>query len=197
MTLQATELRCVRGDREIFRDLSFAVGSGEMLAVTGANGAGKSSLLRMIAGLLPLAGGVIHLDTTTTESPLIEQAHYLGHRDPLKPALSVIENLTFWLEFLDGEASAANCLETVGLTHAAQLPSAFLSAGQRRRLSMARLFGVKRPVWLLDEPTTALDAQGQSLLTSMITAHLASGGIVLAATHGALGIAARELRIGA
>jgi heme exporter protein A len=127
---------------------------------------------------------------------LPEQAHYLGHRDALKPALTVLEILISGGisggQAIDGAAS----LEAVGLGHAAHLPAAFLSAGQRRRLSIARLIAVNRPVWLLDEPTSALDTSGQAMIAGLMNAHLRSGGIILAATHGPLGISAQELRIG-
>ncbi|MGL4439619.1 MAG: heme ABC exporter ATP-binding protein CcmA, partial [Bosea sp. (in: a-proteobacteria)] len=136
MRLAGQGLRCVRGGRDIFTGLDFAVPAGQALAVTGINGAGKSSLLRILAGLLPAAGGTIALDGGEAELTLAEQAHYLGHRDALKPSLTVLENLDFWRNFLGGEAiDGAASLEAVGLGHAAHLPSAFLSAGQRRRLS--------------------------------------------------------------
>ena len=197
MRLSGLDLRCVRGGREVFSGLDFATDSGEALAVVGANGAGKTSLLRLIAGLLHPAGGSIALEGGEAELTLAEQAHYLGHRDALKPALSIAENLSFWRDFLGGEADdAAQSLSRVGLSHATHLPAAFLSAGQRRRLSMARLVCVKRPIWLLDEPTSALDAAGQDVVTGLMREHLAGGGMIIAATHTPLGIAARELRIG-
>jgi heme exporter protein A len=197
MRLSGRGVRCVRGGREIFSGLDFAAASGEVLAVTGANGSGKTSLLRMIAGLLAVAGGVITLEGGEAELTLAEQAHYLGHRDPLKPALSVMENLAFWRDFLGGEpCNADESLTAVGLDHAARLPAAYLSAGQRRRLSVARLLAVRRPVWLLDEPTSALDAAGQSLFTALMADHLARGGLIIAATHTPLGLPVRELRIG-
>jgi heme exporter protein A len=198
MKLLGRDVRCVRGEREVFAGLNFQADAGEALAVTGRNGAGKTSLLRLIAGLLPPAGGTVALEGGDKELTVAEQTHYLGHRDALKPALSVAENLSFWADFLGGGAgrTIADCLVAVGLGHAVDLPAATLSAGQRRRLSIARLLAVPRPMWLLDEPTTALDAAGQLLFAELMRQHLGTGGLVVAATHGPLGIAARELRIG-
>jgi heme exporter protein A len=197
MRLSGQNLRCVRGGREVFAGLDFGAEAGELLAVTGANGSGKTSLLRLIAGLLVPAEGAIVLASGEAELTLAEQAHYLGHRDALKPALSVMENLAFWRDFLGGEVSdAGKSLEAVGLDHAAHLPAAYLSAGQRRRLSLARLLAVRRPLWLLDEPTAALDAAGQELFAGLMRDHLARGGLIVAATHGPLGLEARELKIG-
>jgi len=207
MRLSGRGVRCVRGGREVFSGLDFEASSGEAVAVTGPNGAGKTSLLRLIAGLLTMADGSIDLWGGEAELTLPEQAHYLGHRDALKPALTVMENLCFWRDFLGGagfdaaeslatESLATESLAAVGLDHAAQLPAAYLSAGQRRRLSIARLLAVRRPIWLLDEPTSALDAAGQSLFATLIGDHLSRGGLIVAATHAPLGLAARELRIG-
>ncbi|MFK4386613.1 heme exporter protein A [Bradyrhizobium sp. USDA 223] len=197
MRLSGHGLRCVRGGREVFAGLDFAAGSGEAVAVMGRNGSGKTSLLRLIAGLLVPAGGTITLKGGDGELTLAEQCHYLGHRDALKPALSVAENLAFWADFLGGERfDAAESLAKVGLDHATHLPAGFLSAGQRRRLSLARLLTVRRPVWLLDEPTNALDVAGQDMFAGLMREHLAAGGMIVAATHAPLGIESRELRIG-
>jgi heme exporter protein A len=194
--LSATGLGCIRGSRDVFSDISFRLSSGEALALVGPNGAGKSSLLRLIAGLLPAAGGEIALEGGGGDLSLAEQAHYLGHQDALKPSLTVAENLAFWTRYLGAGAEIGPALRTVGLDTLADLPAAYLSAGQRRRLSLARLVAVKRPVWLLDEPTSALDAAAQERLADLMRGHLMGGGIIIAATHGPLGIEARELRLG-
>jgi heme exporter protein A len=197
MRLSGRNVRCVRGGRDVFAGLDFHVTAGEALAITGPNGAGKTSLLRMIAGLLVPAEGAITLEGGDGEMTVAEQAHYLGHRDAMKPALTVMENLTFWAEFLGGTpADPVACIAAVGLAHAAALPAGFLSAGQRRRLSIARLLTVRRPIWLLDEPTAALDAASQKVFAGLMTEHLAGGGLIIAATHGPLGISTLELPIG-
>jgi heme exporter protein A len=197
MRLSGRGVGCIRGGREVFSGLDFSASAGEALAVTGPNGAGKTSLLRLIAGLLMLSGGSIDLDGGDGELTLAEQAHYLGHRDALKPALSVMENLTFWRDFVGGEAfDAGESLAAVGLDHTAHLPAAYLSAGQRRRLSIARLLAVRRPIWLLDEPSSALDSAGQTMFVVLMQEHLARGGLIIAATHAPLGVASSELRIG-
>ena len=197
MRLRGHALRCVRGGREVFAGLDFEAVAGELLAVVGRNGSGKTSLLRLIAGLLVPADGAIALAGGDAELTLPEQCHYLGHRDAIKPALSVAENLSFWADFLGGErCDPADSLVTVGIDHATDLPAAYLSAGQRRRLSLARLLTVRRPVWLLDEPTNALDTAGQEMFSGLMREHLARGGMIVAATHAPLGVESRELRIG-
>lgn len=205
MRLSANGLTCLRGGREVFANLEFEVAGGEALALTGRNGAGKSSLLRMIAGLLSVAKGRIVLDGGDAEFSAAEQSHYLGHRDALKTALTVTENLDFWRAYLGGGKADADraqpgktdALASVGLNSVANLPAAYLSAGQRRRLSIARLIAVPRPIWLLDEPTSSLDAAAQTMLTTLMTDHLKAGGIVIAATHGPLGLlGAKQLHIG-
>jgi heme exporter protein A len=197
MRLSAINLQCCRGGREVFAGVNFAVGAGEILAVTGHNGAGKSSLLRMIAGLVRIAGGKLAFEGGDPELTIGEQAHYLGHQDAIKPALSVHENLRFWSAFYGGGTESLAALEAVGLDSLAALPAGYLSAGQRRRLSIARILTVGRPIWLLDEPTSALDAASQERLAQLMRTHLAGGGLILAATHGPIGLGwAQELRLG-
>jgi len=196
MRLIGTDLACVRGGREVFAGLAFTVEAGQALIVTGPNGAGKSSLLRLVAGLVPLAAGRLTLAGGDGGFTIGEQAHYLGHQDAIKPALSVRENLAFWASFLGGGAVDA-ALDAVGLHGVASVPALYLSAGQRRRLSLARLIAVRRPIWLLDEPTSALDAAAQATLADLMRAHLSSTGLILAATHGQIGFdRAGELRLG-
>lgn len=196
MQLKADELTCNRGGREVFRGLNFSLSAGEAMVVTGRNGAGKSSLLRMIAGLVRIAAGRLTLDNNT-DTPIAEQAHYLGHQDAIKPSLSVRENLQFWTEFLGARRTVEPALESVDLARLADLPAAYLSAGQRRRLSIARLVAVPRPIWLLDEPTSSLDAPSQKRLAELMRGHLAGGGMIIAAAHGPIGLErVRELKLG-
>jgi len=198
MRLIATGLACVRSGREVFAGLDFVVSAGEALVVLGRNGAGKSSLLRMVAGLVRVAAGRLALEGGEAELTLAEQAHYVGHQDAVKPALTVQENLEFWARYLGGGARALPdvSLAALALDRLAGLPAAYLSAGQKRRLSLARLVAVQRPIWLLDEPTSALDAAAQDRLTNLMRGHLGSGGIILAATHAPIGLeGVKELRL--
>ena len=198
MQLTGDKLACSRGGREVFAGLSFSLSGGEALVVTGRNGTGKSSLLRMIAGLICVSAGRLDLTGGEDDATLPEQAHYLGHQDALKPSLSVGENLRFWAEFLGSDRRAIQpALEAVDLVELADLPAAYLSAGQRRRLSIARLVAAPRPLWLLDEPTSALDVPSQGRLAELMRIHLDGGGMILAAAHGPIGLeTARELKLG-
>lgn len=189
MQLVGTNLSCVRGGREVFTGLDFSLSGGQALVVTGRNGAGKSSLLRMIAGLIAVAAGTLALSGGDAEATPGEQAHYLGHLDAVKASLSVSENLGFWTAYLGGSPSGIDAaLDAVGLESLSGLPAAYLSAGQRRRLSIARLLAVRRPLWLLDEPTSALDQASQLRLAELMRAHLAGGGMIVAAAHGPIGL---------
>ena len=198
MQLTCENLACSRGGREVFAGLNFNLPGGQALVVTGRNGAGKSSLLRMIAGLIHISAGRLALTGGEEDATLGEQAHYLGHQDAVKPSLSVGENLQFWTDYLGanrGEIEPA--LEAVDLSPLADLPAAYLSAGQRRRLSIARLVAVPRPIWLLDEPTSTLDLASQQRLADLMRGHLATGGMIVAAAHGPIGLErARELKLG-
>jgi heme exporter protein A len=187
LRLSAENLVCIRGGRIVFEELSFSVAGGEALVVTGPNGAGKSSLIRQIAGLVEVTEGKLALDGGETDAPLSEQAHYVGHLDALKASMSVRETASFWADFLGGGDVRA-ALDAFDLGALADLPVAYLSAGQRRRLALSRLLVAPRPLWLLDEPSVALDAASLARLVAAIDAHLARGGIVVAATHQPLGL---------
>lgn len=196
MRLIVEGLACRRSGRRIFSGLSFALGTAEALTVTGRNGAGKSSLLAMLAGRLKPDAGTIRAEAVG-EASLPECLHVVGHRDGLKAALSAEENLDFARDLLGApRMSPREALDAMGLAHALRLPVAYLSAGQRRRVALARLLVCARPLWLLDEPTAALDTASQALLAGMMARHRAGGGLVVAATHQPLGLdGARELRI--
>jgi heme exporter protein A len=198
MQLKADNLACNRGGREVFAGLNFSLSGGEALVVTGRNGAGKSSLLRMIAGLVHVAAGRLELEGGEPDASIAEQAHYVGHQDAVKPSLTVGENLKFWAQYLGASEPATDpALQAVDLAPLANLPAAYLSAGQRRRLSIARLVAVPRPLWLLDEPTSALDVPSQNRLADLMRSHLAGGGMIVAAAHGPIGLErAREMKIG-
>lgn len=196
MNLDVENLACSRSGRRVFADISFALGPGQGLLVTGRNGAGKSSLLNVLAGLLAPEAGRVRA-SGIGERTLSESLHLVGHRDALKGALTAEENLGFARAMLgDPALPPREALESVGLAHAAALPVAYLSAGQRRRVALARLLVARRPLWLLDEPTAALDTGAQEVLLGLMRQHLAEGGLIVAATHARLPIeGAKELRI--
>ena len=215
LVLEARSLACERGGRLIFQGLNFSVKSGEALELRGPNGSGKSSLLRLIAGLkrpadgtlslypvIPSKAGTPNKGSTEVMGPgfrrsdetVGEQAHYIGHAEAIKTSLTVKQNLTFWSSFLGGEAN----LKALRLEQLADDDARLLSEGQRRRLALSRLVSVKRPLWLLDEPTVGLDQTALADLRREMEMHLASGGIIIAATHVGLGLKqARTLELGA
>ena len=198
MRIDADNLACRRSGRLVFEGLSFTLSDGAALIVTGRNGAGKSSLLGILAGRLAPAAGGLRI-AGVGERTLPECLHFVGHRDALKGALTAEENLAFARDLLGDAALAPRAaLAAVGLEHAAALPVAYLSAGQRRRVALARLLVAHRPVWLLDEPTAALDAAAREMLLGLMRTHLSTGGLLIAATHQPLELeGATELRMGA
>ncbi len=182
--LQAHDLACWRGERLVFAGLGFTLAPGAALQLLGPNGAGKSSLLRVLAGLLPPFDGSVTWDGEDTRiepAAHARRTRYLGHQDALKPALTARENLTFQARLAGGDVDAA--LAAMDLTPLAELPARLLSAGQKRRLALARLALAPAPPWLLDEPTLGLDVASVARFGAMLAAHRAQGGAVLAATH--------------
>ena len=199
MRLVAEDLAGERGGEPVFSDVGFSLASGEALTVTGPNGSGKSTLLRVVAGLLPPAAGTVGLEGGGEDFPTVASAsHYLGHQHAMKIALTVAENLAFWRDFLgDADLGISDALDTVGLAGIGHLPFGYLSAGQKRRAAIARLLVSRRPLWLLDEPTAGLDKASDERFAGLMKAHLASGGMIVAATHLPLGLeGAAELRMG-
>ena len=204
MQLVAQDLAVRRGERTVFAGLSFAVPPGEALILTGPNGAGKTTLIRTIAGFLRPAAGKLELQAGDPDRSIGEQCHYVGHRNALKTNLTVLENVAFWQRYLSqdhsdllpGQAGAA--LDTFGLLELSHIPAGYLSDGQQRRLCLARLQLTRRPVWLLDEPTAALDAASQGVLEAVIDRHLRAGGLAVVATHQPIDLSPqRELSLGA
>jgi heme exporter protein A len=209
LSLAAADLACIRGGRPVFSGIEFSLASGELLALTGPNGSGKSSLLRVLAGLLNPAGGSIRLSSGAvgageggevaagTDGQADDLIHYFGHLDGLKSVFTLQENLAFWRALYgtgepDIAISIGEAVARVGLGHMRDLPVSVFSAGQRRRAGLARLLTAPRPVWLLDEPTAALDSDGEAMLGGLMEAHLSAGGMIVAATHLTLPVAATQ-----
>ena len=171
--------------------VSFRLERGGALTLVGPNGAGKSSLLRILAGLLKPAGGTLGWEGEPVDADLAAhrgRLHYVGHLDAVKPALTVAENLDGWARFRGAVRAAPGALETLGIEDLADVPGRFLSAGQRRRLALARVVVTSAPLWLLDEPTVTLDTDATVRVAAMIAAHRAGGGMVILATHGELAL---------
>lgn len=195
MHLIAENLGARRGEDFIFMNVSLQLTDGEALLLTGPNGSGKSTLLRVIAGLMAAERGTVKIAGKGVEQGArpAEASHYLGHRNAMKQELTVNENLSFWKSFL-GDFNAGHALsveeaaEVVGLSGITHLPFGYLSAGQQRRFAMAKLLVAWRPIWILDEPTAALDAQADQMFTGLVKEHLGKGGMVIAATHQPLGL---------
>ena len=194
LSLSVEGLACMRGGRAVFGGLGFAAAGGDAIELRGPNGAGKSSLLRLLAGLLPPAAGAIVWTggDGATRPPLT----YCGHRDPVKAWLTVREQLAWWRD-LDGNGSVEAAAGAMGIGPLLDVAGGLLSAGQRRRLALARLALAETPVWLLDEPAVSLDEDGVGLLMAMIGRHRARGGLVVVATHQPAGLPhARTVNLG-
>ena len=194
LALRFSALTIAAGDLVLARDLSGRVESGGALVVTGPNGSGKSTLLRTLLGLHRAESGEVALEHGGAPVPVAQNAHHLGHGNAMKDDLTVRENLAFWARSLPCEPGEPDALISeaagpLGLERLLDLPFHYLSAGQRRRVALARLWVAPRPLWLLDEPTAALDAASEIAVREMIEAHRAEGGLVVAATHVDLGLA--------
>jgi heme exporter protein A len=185
--LQAKSVACQRGGRAVFSDVNFALSPGQLLELRGPNGSGKSSLLRLLAGLGEPVAGEITLEGGRSDLTIGQQAHYAAHQEAIKPPLTVAENLEFWGDFLGG-GNLDRALAAFDLADLAEYPAALLSAGQKRRLSLARLALVPRLVWLLDEPTLGLDQASLEKLMRLVRGHLSGGGLAIIATHAALAL---------
>ncbi|WP_051609953.1 heme ABC exporter ATP-binding protein CcmA [Terasakiella pusilla] len=199
-TFAGQDLVCIRGERLVFSHLDFNIASGGCLTLIGRNGAGKSSLLRMMAGLLRPSSGVMSWDATPVQDDMDEhreRLHYVGHHDAIKPVLTVEENLKFWAglrsDAQEAQANFKEALDLFSIGHLMDVPGRFLSAGQKRRANLARIIASKSQVWLLDEPTTALDKETIAKLEEIIENHRATGGMVVLSTHSDLNIKNQEI----
>lgn len=200
MQLAAENLVVARGARTVVDGLSFRLAGGEALVLTGPNGSGKTTLLRALAGFLRPVSGSVLVEGGPEACERAELVHFVGHLDGIKTHLTVAENLAFWGAYLagtEGGEAVEAALERFALTALADIPAGYLSAGQKRRLGLARLAVAARPIWLLDEPTVSLDNASTGIVVAAIETHVGSGGLAVIATHQPLGLAsAREIRLG-
>ncbi|HVU19212.1 MAG TPA: heme ABC exporter ATP-binding protein CcmA [Rhizomicrobium sp.] len=192
-SLDIKQLTAIRGGRVLFRDLSFCVEAGGALCIEGANGAGKTSLLRLIAGFLAPAEGTIRVGYVEDAEERGKRVGWLGHRDAVKAQMTVRETLSFYAPLYRSHGNVDEAMEMVGLRHLADLPGQYLSAGQKKRVALARLKLCSRPLWLMDEPLASLDIAGKKIAADLVAAHCANGGIAVVATHEPLGIACERL----
>jgi heme exporter protein A len=191
MSLLVNNLSCQRGGRTIFSGLSLEIAAGEAVLLRGPNGAGKSTLLRVIAGLIPAISGEVSINglPATDRDEFQGQITYAGHLDAIKPQLTVAENLHFWARLFEAD-NVAQTMQDFRLDEIANRPAHACSAGQKRRLGLARIAVTSRPLWLLDEPTVSLDTETTARFAATIDAHCAAGGMAFIATHIDLGLSA-------
>ena len=194
-TFSGTDISCIRGGRLVFDGLGFSVSSGGAMLLTGPNGSGKSTLLRLMAGLIPTTAGQLCWDgVSVEEDPEDHRArlHYLAHAEAVKPPLTVAEDLAFWQALNGSDKPVAGAVNAMGLEAQGAMPGRYLSAGQRRRLALARLLVSEADLWLLDEPSVGLDTASLAKLRAAVAEHRATGGMVVAATHVDLGLDGAE-----
>lgn len=195
LSLSVQNLTAIRGGRVLFRNLSFRVEAGGALAVEGPNGAGKTSLLRILAGFLAPESGAVRFGAVEEGEERGKLAGWLGHQDAVKPQMTVREMLSFIARLYRSSGSIDEAMEAVALSRLADLPGQYLSAGQKKRVALARLKLCGRPVWLMDEPLASLDAAGKKAAADLIAAHCAGGGIAIIATHEPAGVPCERLAL--
>ncbi len=189
MRLRLQDLTVIRGERVLIENLELTISAGTSLLLEGANGSGKTSLLRAVAGLLRPHRGTVRIERSDkADCPVAEHAHFVGHADGVKGNLTIGENLDFWRRFMGGGSGGAETLDLFGLRDLGDVPVHFLSAGQKKKVGLARLMVAPRPLWLLDEPSVSLDTSACKVLADMMQKHVDDGGMLVAASHADLGI---------